>query len=95
MNRPSPIMRYQCIVCNVEKYVETQQIINSFSGNVKQADLIPLDETKNFVKDNDLLFVNQNTGIVSSNLPMDEKSIVEYWSNSIFTSKFVEDYSGF
>lgn len=79
----------------MEKYVETQQIINSFSGNVKQADLIPLVETKNFVKDNDLLFVNQNTGIVSSNLPIDEKSIVEYWSNSIFTSKSVEDYSGF
>ena len=75
--------------------VQTQSIIDSFNGNVKQADLIPLVETKNFVKDNDLLFVNQNTGIVSSNLPIDEKSIVEYWSNSIFTSKSVEDYNGF
>jgi len=79
----------------MKKGVKTQEIINSFSGNVSKTDLIPLVETKQFLQDGDSLFVNQKTGIVSSSLPIDERAVVEYWSNSIFTSKSAEDYNGF
>jgi hypothetical protein len=53
----------------------------------------PIEFTSSFLKNNEVIYVHGDTGVVTTQFPLDSSRIVEYWSERIFKSKSIEDYS--
>ena len=76
-------------------FANAQDVRNSFSGDVLESNLIPIEVTRSYVQNNDILYVNKATGICSAKLPINIDEVVQYWSNNIFKSSSPEDYNAF
>lgn len=70
--------------------VKAAKYIESFQNIGKKNAIKGLD---NFLYPGDSLYVHEETGLVTSSLNSTPKEILDYWSNKIFTSKSIEDYS--
>jgi hypothetical protein len=79
----------------VNLFANAQDVRNSFSGDVLESNLIPIEVTRSYVQNNDILYVNKATGICSAKLPININEVVQYWSNNIFKSSSPEDYNAF
>jgi hypothetical protein len=79
----------------VNLFANAQDVRNSFSGDVLESNLIPIEVTRSYVQNNDILYVNKATGICSAKLPINIDEVVQYWSNNIFKSSSPEDYNAF
>lgn len=78
----------------MDNFASLQEVIDSFSGNVFD-NLFPLEFTKSYVHNDDILYVNKTTGVCSAKLPINIDEVVQYWSNHIFKSSSPEDYNAF
>ncbi len=76
-------------------FANAQDVRNSFSGDILESNLIPIEVTRSYVQNNDILYVNKATGICSAKLPINIEEVVQYWSNNIFKSSSPEDYNAF
>jgi hypothetical protein len=76
-------------------FASAQDVKDSFSGDNLESNLIPIEVTRSYVQNNDILYVNKATGICSAKLPININEVVQYWSNNIFKSSSPEDYNAF
>jgi len=76
-------------------FASAQEVKDSFSGDNLESNLIPIEVTRSYVQNNDILYVNKATGICSAKLPININEVVQYWSNNIFKSSSPEDYNAF
>ena len=76
-------------------FASAQEVKDSFSGDNLESNLIPIEVTRSYVQNNDILYVNKVTGICSAKLPININEVVQYWSNNIFKSSSPEDYNAF
>ena len=74
-------------------YVTLEKFRESFNCLPKNS--IMLGELDEYLRDGDHLFIHQDSGVVTSDLKHSSKEILDYWSQKIFTSTDVEDYSAF
>lgn len=71
--------------------------ISSFrkSFSARPQDSIHLEFLDGYVRKGDAIYVHRDTGVVTSDLKHTPEQILEYWSDKIFTSSSVEDYSAY
>jgi hypothetical protein len=79
----------------MNQFASAQDVKDSFSGDNIESNLIPIEVTRSYVQNNDILYVNKATGICSAKLPININEVVQYWSNNIFKSSSPEDYNAF
>jgi hypothetical protein len=79
----------------MNQFASAQDVKDSFSGDNIESNLIPIEVTRSYVQNNDILYVNKDTGICSAKLPININEVVQYWSNNIFKSSSPEDYNAF
>lgn len=75
--------------------VSAADLIRCFSAQARVSDLDRLDFLSRWVRDDEVLYVDRCTGVVSADPSSVAMSTVDYWSNTIFTSQSDEDYNAF
>lgn len=67
------------------------KFIESLDGVPKDA--IPLDFLRRYISPNSKIIVHPSTGLVTTEKQMDQRSVLSYWSDQVFGSSHVLDYS--
>ena len=70
----------------------TVDFIKSFSG-ILPDNAIKIPDLNDYLVPGDNLYIHPSTGVITSPLVMTDLDVANYWSNTIFTSQDVDDYT--